>query len=437
VQPDTLLQIFRDQQVPPTSIASILDERGLVIARTVDSKAALGQPVSANFAAQLAQGAEGEGFGRTREGVDVYRTFARCSTANWTVSIAVPTESVDSRRRQTLSLLGGGALLTLTLGLSVAWLMGRRISGAISSLADSADSIASGKPAHPEASTVLEVRELRSALLAAGERKRVQDEVQRLNVDLDRRVRERTAELEAFTYTVAHDLRAPLRAMQGFADLVLEDAGGRLEPGEQEYLKRIAQAAQRMDALVRDLLAYSRLGSAEVKAESVDLGALVQEILRGMDAELKARKAEVLVEEGIPQVLGQRPILFQVVANLISNAVKFVAPGVPPRVRIAAQSRDRWVRVRVEDNGIGVDPQYREKLFGGFERLQAADQYPGTGIGLAIVKRAVEQMGGQVGVEPREPQGSSFWFELPQVPEAPGIRQIGKALSEPAAKSKE
>src|SRR5204863_4407509 len=127
-----------------------------------------------------------------------------------------------------------------------------------------------------------------------------------------------------------HDLRAPLRAMKGFADLVLDDAGGRLEPEEQEYLKRIAQAAERMDALVRDLLAYSRLGLAEVTAEIVDLGDLVRDVLRGMEADLKSRKAEVLVEDGIPEVLGQRPILYQVVANLVSNAGKFVPPAVSP-----------------------------------------------------------------------------------------------------------
>src|SRR6185295_5237580 len=125
------------------------------------------------------------------------------------------------------------------------------------------------------------------------------------------------------------------------------------------------------------------------------------------------KDAEVVVQEAVPKVVAQRPILFQVVANLLSNAAKFVPPGVSPRIRIFAQARDGWVRLVVEDNGIGVAPQFRDKLFGVFERLQAADAYPGTGIGLAIVKRAVERMGGRVGVEPREPRGSAFWFELP------------------------
>jgi signal transduction histidine kinase len=436
VEPDTLLQIFRDQEVPATSTASILDERGHVIARTVNSQAMLGRRLSAELMAHIAGTPEGEGVGRTTEGVSVYHNFVRCRTAPWTVSLGISTESSDARQRRTLLLMGGGATFALILGLLVAWLMGRRISASISNLAKASDAMATGQGAPPEIPDLQEVHELRTALIAAGERKRTQDEIARLNVDLDRRVRERTAELEAFTYTVAHDLRAPLRAMQGFADIVLDDAAGRLEPNEMEYLKRIAQAAQRMDALVRDLLAYSRLGSAEVKAETVDLGALIRDVLRGMEAELKAQEAEVVIEDGIPKVLAQRPILFQVVANLLSNGVKFVPPGVAPRLRVSAKHRNGWVRLLVEDNGIGVDPQFREKLFGVFERLHAGDAYPGTGIGLAIVKRAVERMGGQVGVEPREPRGSAFWFELPEVPGSIGVQQESGATY-PSAAGKE
>jgi signal transduction histidine kinase len=419
VEPSALLQIFREQEVPSTWTASILDQRGMILSRSINAQATLGKPISAELAAQIAEAPEGEGVGRTLEGVRVYHTYARCRVAPWTVAVGASTERADARERQTLFLVGGGSLLALCLGLAVSWLMGRRISSSISSLSASADAMATGQGASPPVPAVKEVQELRRALIAAGERKRAQDEIARLNVDLDRRVRERTAELEAFTYTVAHDLRAPLRAMQGFSDLVLEDAGGRLEASERDYLKRIAQAAQRMDALVRDLLAYSRLGSVEVTPESVDLGALARDVVRGMEAELKARGAEVVVEEGIPHVLAQRPILFQVMANLMSNAAKFVPHGVDPRIRVHAGVLDGRVRLCVEDNGIGVDPQFREKLFGVFERLQAGDAYPGTGIGLAIVKRAVERMGGRVGVEPRNPRGSVFWFELPRAPGAP------------------
>jgi signal transduction histidine kinase len=427
VEPDTLLQIFRDQVIPSTWTAAIVDERGLVIARTVNPKTTVGRPIASELANQIAKAPEGEGTGKTLEGVSVHHSFARCRAAPWAISIGISIEGAYTHQRRILLLLGGGAVVALALGFVVAWLMGRRISASITALASSADAIAAGRVSPSGIPGVREVQDLSSALVAAGDRKRLQDETQRKNVNLDRLVRERTTELEAFTYTVAHDLRAPLRAMQGFADLVLEDAGIRLESAEREYLKKIGQAAERMDALVRDLLAYSRLGSVEVKAEEVDLGALVRDVLKGMEGELKNRKADVRIEGDIPKVIAQRPILFQVVANLVSNAAKFVAPGVDPRIRISAEPREGWVRVLVHDNGIGVDPQFKEKLFGVFERLQAGGSYPGTGIGLAIVKRAVERMGGRVGAESREPLGSTFWFELPRAPEPADVRDLSGA----------
>lgn len=251
-------------------------------------------------------------------------------------------------------------------------------------------------------------------------RKRAEDKVRELNTDLERRVRERTGkleevvrELEAFSYTVAHDLRAPLRAMKGFADLVIQDAGSRLQPEERDYLRRVIDSAGRMDALVHDLLAYSRLGRSGHEAERVALGSLIDEVVQQMGPELRAQRAELTVERGIPDVLGQAEILRQVVTNLLSNAAKFVEPGATPRIRVAAQTRDSWVRLTVEDNGIGIAPEYQGRIFKVFERLHRPELYPGTGIGLAIVDRAIEKMGGRLGVESELGKGSRFWFELP------------------------
>lgn len=255
----------------------------------------------------------------------------------------------------------------------------------------------------------------------AEDRRRAEAEVLRLNQELEKRVRERTRdlegallELEAFSYTVAHDLRAPLRAMKGFADLVLDEASGRLKPEEQDYLRRITWATVQMDALVRDLLAYSGIGPAALPTETVALGPLVDAVLTDLQVELRDRQAQVTVEPGMPDVLGHEKMLRQVISNLLSNAAKFVAAGTAPRIRVAAQTRGSWVRLVVEDNGIGVSAEYHERIFKVFERLHRAEVYVGTGIGLAIVKRAIERMGGQVGVESEVDKGSRFWIELPQ-----------------------
>jgi len=264
------------------------------------------------------------------------------------------------------------------------------------------------------------VSQVVAAFAEVTERKGAEEKIRTLNADLERRVRERTEELEgamrdleSFSYTVAHDLRAPLRAMKGFAELVLEEAVERLGPQERDYLRRVVESAGRMDALVHDLLAYSRLGRVGAATESVGLDELIDEIVEQMTQELKDHRPEFVVERGIPDVLGHPESLRQVMTNLLSNAVKFVFPGASPHIRISAQTRDSWVRLTVEDNGIGIAPEYHERIFHVFERLHRPELYPGTGIGLAIVRRAIDKMGGRVGVDSQLGKGSRFWFELP------------------------
>jgi signal transduction histidine kinase len=170
-----------------------------------------------------------------------------------------------------------------------------------------------------------------------------------------------------------------------------------------------------MDKLVHDLLEYSRVTRAEMKIERVDLGVVFSEVVKAMEVALAERQAEVTADESFPSVLGHRPTLDQTLTNLLTNATKFVTPGVRPQIRVRNEVRDACVRLWFEDNGIGIPKEHHDRIFGVFERLHKQEDYPGTGIGLAIVKKAMERMGGKVGLESQVGLGSRFWIELPKV----------------------
>jgi signal transduction histidine kinase len=201
--------------------------------------------------------------------------------------------------------------------------------------------------------------------------------------------------------------------MQGFAEALMEDCAQELGTTGQDYASRIIAAAGRMDALIQDLLLYSRLSHTELQLQPVDLGKVMAEAMGQLEAPLQDGRAEIVVEQPLAQVLGHHGTLVQVICNLLSNAVKFVARGTKPHVRVRSETNGEWGRLWVEDNGIGIASEYHTRIFRVFERLHGVDIYPGTGIGLAIVRKGAERMGGRVGVESNPGQGSRFWVELP------------------------
>jgi PAS domain S-box-containing protein len=238
--------------------------------------------------------------------------------------------------------------------------------------------------------------------------------------ELEQKVGERTADLqaanarlEAFAFSVAHDLRAPLRGMHGIAQALLEDYGDRLDATGRDYARRIVDEATSMDVLTNDLLAYGRLSHVELAISPVDLGDVVEASVYAVRDDLQRSGAHVDIESGLPTVQGNRSVLIQVFSNLLSNAVKF--GGREPHVRVWAETREaRIAHIWVEDQGIGIAPEHQDRIFGVFERLHGVETYPGTGIGLAIVKKGIERLGGRVGVESQEGHGSRFWVELPR-----------------------
>ncbi|MCI0497772.1 MAG: response regulator [Thermoplasmata archaeon] len=255
--------------------------------------------------------------------------------------------------------------------------------------------------------TWAELAQYRAGLEALVEQRTT--ELAKTNADLE----EANSALEAFAYSVSHDLRAPLRAMEGFSQALLEDYEDRLDRIGRDYLFRIVDAANRMDQLIQDLLAYNRLSSPDIQAERLNMESVVLDVVSQLDQMVREQQAQIYVEHGLPDAMGHRPTVTMVLQNLLTNAMKFVDPGVGPMVRIWGEPHGERIRLFVQDNGIGIPEEYQSRIFQVFERLHSSDAYPGTGIGLAIVRKGMQRMGGDVGLTSSSGRGSTFWIELP------------------------
>jgi len=245
-----------------------------------------------------------------------------------------------------------------------------------------------------------------------------QEQLEHHTQALEKSVAERTAalretvrELEAFSYSVSHDLRAPLRAMNNFAQILRESHATQLDATGRDYLDRISASAARLDRLIQDVLNYTRILRDPVPLTRIDADKLVREIIQSYP-DWQPPQADIQIEGTLPPVLGHEGFLTQCVSNLLNNAIKFVAPGIQPRIRIWAERRDTHVRLNFQDNGIGIAAEHSARIFRMFERIHPATEYEGTGIGLTIVRKAVERMGGQVDFQSKLGRGSKFWLEL-------------------------
>jgi signal transduction histidine kinase len=202
--------------------------------------------------------------------------------------------------------------------------------------------------------------------------------------------------------------------MDGFSQALLEEYGDRLDDTGRQYAERVKAGARRMDLLIRDLLAYSKMTRTDIKVGPIELDRVIRNALDQVEGDARARSARVTVEEHLPRVLGHEATLTQVVMNLLANGIKFVPAGRSPEIKVRTEARDGQVRLWILDNGIGIPPEYHDRIFRVFERLHRVDEYPGTGIGLAIVRKGVERMGGRVGLESEPDRGTSFWIDLPR-----------------------
>ncbi|HXE42971.1 MAG TPA: ATP-binding protein, partial [Candidatus Baltobacteraceae bacterium] len=261
------------------------------------------------------------------------------------------------------------------------------------------------------------------------DKKRAEIDIKRFNAELEERVRKRTAqleaanaELEAFSYSVSHDLRAPLRHIVGYVDILQTETEDKLDDDARTHLQTIADAAKQMGNLIDALLEFSRMGRTELRKQPVNLGQLVESAQRALRPEIQERQIEWKIGP-LPDIEGDSVMLNQVIVNLISNALKYTRPRKKAVIEIGAKQSDHKIIFFIRDNGVGFDMAYSDKLFGVFQRLHPVREFEGTGIGLANVRRIVHRHGGRVWAEGALDEGATFYFSIPITHSSQGAKE--------------
>jgi signal transduction histidine kinase len=407
--------------VPGGTIA-ILDRRGFILARNRNADLYVGSPATADMVEAVRQGKEGTVESVTKDGVPVLTAISRGKLTGWSVLAAVPKRDLLSLARGLLALAAILLLALLAFAAVASIWIGRSVLRAVEGLVQTTEAISRGeKPARLAtgiAETDFVSEALHNTLLQTSQREqelgaakqRLEELVQKRSAELAEASRQLAAanrELESFAHIAVHDLREPLRTIHGFSGSLREDFDQELPPEARLYTERIENAASRMTLLLESIFAYARVAEPKGAQASVNLNAVLEEVLRDLELRLRETGGEVRARE-LGWVAADPAALHQILLNLIGNALKFHREGVPPLVELESGQVGSDLHLVIKDNGIGFEPRHAERIFLPFERLETTRRFEGTGMGLAIVRRMVERQGGRIHASSVPGAGSRF-----------------------------
>ena len=409
--------ILHQQAIPNSGFGVVIDRTGIIIARTLGEQEFVGRRGVPGFVEPALKSTEGRWRARTLDGLDIEAEFVRSPLTGWTVSLGMQKGALDAALWRSLWTFGGGGLVIFAAAMAFGWYQGRNFVQMLARLTHMAEALGRGERLAPTTLGIREAQDIAEGMVIASEsinRHATEREAMLATLNAsNQRLAVANKDLESFSYSVSHDLRTPLRAIDGFSRILAEDYASSLDQEALRLLNLVCDNARKLGRLIDDILAFSRTGRQEIEPADVDMTALVHDVIDELKPAMEGRTVAFNVE-ALPPARTDRAMMQRVLTNLLDNALKYTAPKSAAAIEVAGRIAGDEVIYCVKDNGVGFDEKYGAKLFGVFQRLHAASDFQGTGIGLAIVKRIITRQGGRVWAKATPGEGAAFYFAIPQ-----------------------